>query len=276
VELGSVMKRCKTVWLGLFSLLSFYVLPSVSLHAQRNFLGKPGLIRIPTASIGETRDYAFFQVSRMPIEYRINNFMNKPAEEMFYSAQVQPLSWVGVNFVLTRPVDISRIGIGDRHLDLQFFLLNEKKHGLNLSLIVSPMFGSSFIDHNSLILSKTLSLTKEVKFQGTIGYGLESVYKKPLKRFKFEDKGLQWIPKSLFGNYYLSGFFLGGQVSIKDNVFFSAEYDSQYVNFSGSVLLFDKLGLQVSFLDVVHPTASLSYTIFLDKPGKVNYRTDDK
>ncbi len=266
--------RCKGVYVGLVTLLLFMACPPCSVKAQRNFLGKPGLIRIPSASYSEVRDNVFFQVSRMPIEYRINNFMNKPAEEMFYTAQIQPLPWVGVNFVLTRPVEIPRIGIGDRHLDLQFFVLNEKKHGLDLSLIVSPMLGSSFIDHNSVIISKKFIISSDFKLQGTVGYGLESVYKKPLNRFKFEDNGLQWIPKSMFGNFYLSGFFAGSQLTFREKVFFSAEFDSQYFNFSGSVLLFEKLGVQVSFLDIVYPTASVNYKVFLDKPKKIKYKPD--
>ena len=205
--------------------------------SQVNFLGKPGLVRIPKALANESRDNISFQVAHMPYTYGINNFMNTRAEELFYSAQIQPLKWVSVNFVLTRPVDIPRIGVGDRHLDLQFFVLNQKKYGVNFSLIFSPMFGSSFIDHNSLIVGRKFTLSKGFSIEPTAGYGLESVYRRPFKKFNYENDNLQWIPKSVFGNYYLSGFFGGVQFTLFDALYLSAEYDSQYFNAGASVLL---------------------------------------
>jgi hypothetical protein len=241
-----------------------------SCFAQVNFLGKPGLVRIPKATVNESRDYISFQVSRMPYAYGINNFMNKRAEEFFYSAQIQPLKWVAVNFVLTRPVDVPRIGIGDRHLDLQFFVLNQAKYGVNFSLIFSPMMGSSFIDHNSLIVGRKFSFAKGFSVEPTIGYGLESVYRRPLENFNYENDKVQWIPKAEFGNYYLSGFFGGVQFALFDVLYLSAEYDSQYFNMGASVLILKKIGLQVNLLDGEKFTGSFSYKVFLDKPRKFN------
>jgi hypothetical protein len=236
--------------------------------AQVNFLGKPGLVRIPKATVNETRDNISFQFSRMPYAYGINNFMNQRAEEFFYSAQIQPLRWVSVNFVLTRPVDVPRIGIGDRHLDLQFFVLNQEKYGVNVSLIFSPMMGSSYIDHNSLIVGRKFSFSEGFSIEPTVGYGLESVYRRPFANLNYENDNFQWIPKSEYGNYYLSGVFGGVQFTLFDALYLSAEYDSQYFNVGASVLLLKKIGLQVNLLDEEEFTGSLSYKVFLDKPRK--------
>ena len=238
--------------------------------SQVNFLGKPGLVRIPKAMANESRDNISFQVSRMPYAYGINNFMNKRAEEFFYSAQIQPLKWVSVNFILTRPVDVPRIGIGDRHLDLQFFVLNQAKYGVNVSMIFSPMMGASFIDHNSLIVGRKFSFAKGFSMEPTVGYGLKSVYRKPFGFSYYENDDRQWIPKSKFGNYYLSGFFGGVQFTLFDALYLSAEYDSQYINVGASVLLLKKIGLQVNLLDGKEFTGSFSYKVFLDKPKKFN------
>lgn len=245
--------------------MSFHQYPCSS---QVNFLGKPGLVRIPKAVINESRETISFQVAHMPYAYGINNFMNRRAEEIFYSAQIQPLKWVAVNFVLTRPVDVPRIGIGDRHLDLQFFVLNQARYGVNVSLILSPMMGSSYIDHNSLIVGRKFSLSKGFSIEPTVGYGLESVFRRPLIKFKYENDNRQWIRKSVFGNYYLSGFFGGVQFTLFDALYLSAEYDSQYFNVGASVLLLKKIGLQVNLLDGEEFTGSFSYKVFLDKPKK--------
>ena len=198
--------------------------------------------------------------------------MGKRAAEVFYTAQVQPLPWVSLNLVLTRPIDIPRIGVGDRHLDLQFYILKQSKHGINASFIFSPALGSSFIDHNSILVSRKLEFSKSVSLETTAGYGLESVFKKPLKYFNYPDSGFQWIPKSEFGNYYLSGFFGGVQVNFSDIFFLSAEYDSKYINLGASLLLFKKLGLQISYLNMHAVTGSLSYKVFLDRPRRFNLK----
>lgn len=249
----------------------FFLFQSEAL-SQLNFLGKPGLIRIPKPTANESRDNISFQFSYMPFDYGINNFMRKKAAETYYSAQITPLPWVALNMVLTRPLDIPRIGIGDRHFDLQLFLLKQSRHGINASLIISPALGSSFIDHNSILIGRKLKISKSIAVETTAGYGLESVFRKPLDYFNYPDSGFQWIPKSEFGNFYLSGFFGGIQINISDAVFLSAEYDSNYFNLGGSLLLYKKLGLQVSYLDLKEVTGSVSYKVFLDRPRRFNLK----
>lgn len=232
---------------------------------QVNFLGKPGYIRIPSAKMIEGRESLNFTLSYLPIDYSINNFMFRSADELFYTAQIQPTKWLSVNFVLTRLIDVPKIGIGDRHLDLQFFILNQEKHGINLSAIISPPTNASFIEHNALILGRSFQLSPSFGVDFTAGYSLKYSFRKPFDDFNFVDTGYQWIDKSLFGNRYLYGFFYGLQFNVKDVVFFSSEFDSEYYNFSLSTLLFKKLNLHLSLLDFQEPAASISYRIFLDK-----------
>lgn len=240
--------------------------------AQSNFMGKPGLVRIPKSSQNEVRDYVSLQVAHMPYAFGVNNFMNRKAEELLYSAQIQPLSWLAVSFVLTRPQDVPRIGIGDRHIDVQLFLLKQEQHGVNLSAVISPMVGSSFLDNNSVFVGKKFKVAKGLTMESTAGYGLKSVYRKPFKKLAALDSSYQWIRKADFGNYYLSGFFGGLQFSLYDMFYISAEHDSQYINLGASVLFFKKLSLQLNYLNLESPTGSVSYRIFLDKPRKIKLK----
>ncbi len=243
-----------------------------SASGQVNFLGKPGLVRIPKPSFIDKRDNIQFQVAYLPVEYAINNFMNRKSNEFFYSVQLRPLSWVAVNFVLTRPVDVPRIGIGDRHLDLQFFILNQKKYGINLSVILSPALAASFIDHNSIVISRNIAISNSISIEPVLGYGLEVNFREPPKKANLDDMGYQWIAKSEFGNYYLSGFFGGLQLNLKDRVFVSAEYDTQYINLGASAIIFKKIGLQVNYFDLKAISGQIFYKIYLDKSLKRNMK----
>jgi hypothetical protein len=245
---------------------------SGNVFSQTNFFGKPGLVRIPKPSFNEDRDNVLFNFSYMPREYSVNNFMNRRSEELFYSLNLRPINWLSVNLVITRPINVPRIGIGDRHLDFQFYVLNQKRYGINLSMIFSPATTSSFIDHNSVFISREIKLSKTLSFEPVFGYGLKVNYRKPTKLMRYEDDGYQWIKKSEFGNYYLSGFFGGININVKDKLFLSAEYDTQYINLSSSVTLFKKLNLKAMYLDFTQLTGQVSYTIFLDKSLKRNVK----
>lgn len=247
---------------GLIVILFFSLNPVFS---QVNFMGKPGYTLIPSARKIEGRESLNFSFSYLPIDYSINNFMGISAQELFYTVQLQPTNWLSVNFVLTRPIDVPRIGIGDRHLDLQFFILRQKKYGINLSAIISPLTNASFIEHNAIILGRSFQLSSAFSIDITSGYSLKQSFRKPFEDFNFDDLGYQWIDKSLFGNEFLYGFFYGMQLSYKNIIFFSSEYDSKYFNFSTSALVFKKLNINLALLDFREPTAFLSYRIFLDK-----------
>jgi hypothetical protein len=257
-----------------FILFSIVLLSCLSnTYGQINFLGKPGLVKIPKPSFIDKRDNVQFQVSYLPVEYAINNFMNRKSNEFFYSVQLRPLSWVSVNFVITRPTDIPRIGIGDRHLDFQFFILNQEKYGINLSAIFSPALAASFIDHNSIFISRIMNINNLITIEPVLGYGLEVNFREPPKRLNFDNMGYQWIDKSVFGNYYLSGFFGGLQVNLKDKVFLSAEYDTQYINVGASAIIFKKIGLQVNYFDLKALSGQISYRVYLDKSLKRNMKS---
>lgn len=249
-----------------FFLVSFVLFSYVSTsYGQVNFLGKPGLVRIPKPSYIDKRDNIQFQLSYIPVDYAINNFMGRKSDEFLYSVQLMPLRWVSVNFVLTRPADIPRIGIGDRHLDFQFFILNQKKYGVNFSAIFSPALAASFIDHNSIFISRSMNISNSISIEPVLGYGLEVNYREPLKNANLDDMGYQWIDKSEFGNYYLSGFFGGLQVNLKDKVFFSAEYDTQYINLGTSAIIFKNIGLQVNYFNLKVISGQISYKVYLDR-----------
>lgn len=253
-----------------FSLVLFGCLSNA--YGQINFLGKPGLVRIPKPSSIDKRDNIQFQVAYLPVEYAINNFMNRKSNEFFYSVQLRPLSWVSVNFVITRPTDIPRIGIGDRHLDLQFFILNQKKYGINLSAILSPPLAASFIDHNSIVISRNIAISNSISVEPVLGYGLEVHLQELPKKANIYDMGYQWIAKSERGNYYLSGFFGGLQVNLEDKVFLAAEYDTQYINVGASAIIFKKIGLQVNYFDLKALSGQISYRVYLDKSLKRNMK----
>ena len=258
--------------------IKFIVLSMVSLSCltsafgQVNFLGKPGLVRIPKPSFIDKRDNIQFQVAYLPVEYAVNNWMGRKSNQFFYSVQLRPLSWVAVSFVLTRTIDVPRIGIGDRHLDLQFFILNQKKYGINLSAILSPPLAASFIDHNSIFISRTMNINNSISIEPVLGYGLEVNFREPPKNLNLDNMGYQWIDKSVLGNYYLSGFFGGLQVNLEDKVFLAAEYDTQYINFGASAIIFKKIGLQVNYFDLKALSGQISYRVYLDKSLKRNMK----
>ena len=259
-----------------FTFLLFLLLFNLeSSFAQYNILGKPGLVKIPKPSFNEDRESLFFQVAYLPEEYFINNFMRKSSNELFYSVQLNATSWISINFVLTRPTDIPRIGIGDRHLDLQLFLMKQEKHGVNLSVILSPPLAASFIDHNSVFISRVFSISETIKVEPILGYGLKSNFRKPPENFNYENSGYQWIPKSEFGNYYLSGIFGGLQANYKERVFFSAEYDSKFINISSSITLFKKFFINANLMDFNMLSGQVGYKIFLDKSLKSNFKNYD-
>jgi len=243
-----------------------------SAFGQVNFLGKPGLVRIPKPSFIDKRDNIQFQVAYLPVEYAVNNWMGRKSNQFFYSVQLRPLSWVAVSFVLTRTIDVPRIGIGDRHLDLQFFILNQKKYGINLSAILSPPLAASFIDHNSIFISRTMNINNSISIEPVLGYGLEVNFREPPKNLNLDNMGYQWIDKSVLGNYYLSGFFGGLQVNLEDKVFLAAEYDTQYINFGASAIIFKKIGLQVNYFDLKALSGQISYRVYLDKSLKRNMK----
>lgn len=244
-------------------LLSFAL--NSELVAQVNILGKPGLIRIPSARKITGRESINFSFGYLPKTYSINNFMFQSADELFYASQIQPTDWLSINFVLTRLIDVPRIGIGDRHLDFQFFILNEENHLINLSAIISPSTNASFIEHNALIMGRNVKFSPSFSLDLTGGYALKYSYRKPFANFNFSDTGYQWIDKSIFGNEYLYGFFYGLQLNYRDVLYLSSEYDSEYYNFSLSTLLFNKLNIHIALLDFQVPTAFFSYRVFLDK-----------
>lgn len=264
----------KVVWNFIFFFFLFFFHLESS-FAQYNILGKPGLVKIPKPTLNEDKENISFQVAYLPESYSINNFMRKSSNELFYSVKLNVTTWLLINFVLTRPTDIPRIGIGDRHLDLQLFLLMQEKHGINLSAILSPPLSASFIDHNSVFISRVFSISEAIKLEPILGYGLKSNFRKPPEYFNYENSGYQWILKSEFGNYYLSGVFGGLQLNYKKKVFFSAEYDSKYINISSSITLFKRFFISANIIDFDALSGQIGYKVFLDKSLKSNFKNYD-
>ncbi|MDG1277489.1 MAG: hypothetical protein P8O16_09430 [Algoriphagus sp.] len=264
----------KVLWKFIF-LLSLFLFNLESSFAQYNILGKPGLVKIPRPTLNEARENISFQLAYLPESYSINNFMGKSSNELFYSVKLNVTNWLLINFVLTRPTDIPRIGIGDRHLDLQLFLLKQEKHVVNLSVILSPPLAASFIDHNSIFISRVFSISETIKLEPILGYGFTSNFRKPPENFNYENSGYQWIPKSEFGNYYLSGVFGGLQANYKEKVFLSAEYDSKFINISSSITLFKRFFINANLMDFNALSGQVGYKVFLDKSLKSNFKSYD-
>lgn len=247
---------------------TFYLLVIMgTATAQVNFMGKPGMGIIPKPDSGESKEKIWVGYSRIPKMYAKNNFMNRLSDENYFFIGFNATDWLRVNAVLTRPQGIERIGIGDRHLDLQFRLLKEKGILPNVSVTLTPLIGSSnFIEHNTLILSKNFLINSKFKIEPVIGYGLKKMFTKPIEGRGLSTEKYGWFDRKAYGNEYLYGFFGGIQASFDETFFISAEYDSKYLNFTAGTFIKKRIFLQATYMDLNQLSITLSYRIKIVGP----------
>lgn len=239
---------------------------SFELFAQFNFLGKPGLVMTPRAAHADSTDHFYVGTSYIPLEYGLNNFMNRIGAEDYFVANLDFTKRLRINAVLTRPRDIPRIGIGDRHIDIQFDLLYQRGLIPNVGLIITPTFeGSAFLNHNAILVSRYFDFKKGIRLEVSSGYGLSKVFIKPFDSRLFQgfENKYQWIDKSVYGNYYLDEFFGGLQLSFSNVFWLSGEYDGRFYNAGASLLLFKKLHLNTRLLGMEAFSYGFGYRFLL-------------
>ena len=258
------MPHFSQILILLLSFQCFFTTGSAT--AQVNFMGKPGMGIIPKPDDGLSEKKIWLGYSRLPQLYAKNNFMNRLSDENYFFLGFNATEWLRINAVLTRPERIERIGIGDRHLDLQFRLLKETETLPNVSLTVTPFIGgSNFMEHNSLMISKTLALTTKLKFEPVVGYGLKKMFTKPIEGRGLPTEKYGWFDRKSYGNEYLYGLFGGLQATYDEWLYISAEYDSKYLNFTAGALIKKRIFLQATYMNFDQLAITFGYRIQLDR-----------
>lgn len=222
-----------------------------------------GIIPKPDDGLSEMKIWLGY--SRLPQAYAKNNFMNRLSDENYFFLGFNVTDWLRVNAVLTRPEGIEKIGIGDRHLDLQFRLFKETKKLPNISLTITPFIGgSNFMEHNTLMMSKTVKLAAKLKLEPVVGYGLKKMFTKPIEGRGLPSDKFGWYDRKAYGNKYLYGFFGGIQATYNEWLSVSAEYDSEYLNFTAGALIKKRILFQATYLNIDQLALTLGYRIILD------------
>jgi hypothetical protein len=247
------------------NLLAFLFFSFQAVYAQINFMGKPGLATIPKPDTNPQENSLLIGYSYMPNSYAKNNFMRRLSDESYFYLAILPVDWIRISSVITRPHGIDRIGIGDRHIDVQFRIIKERKNVPNISIILSPIFaGSNFLEHNTLLLSKSLQLGNKMTVEPVLGYSHKQMYTKPIKDWGLQTEQYQWLDRKYYGNSYLYGGFGGVQFSYDDKVFISGEYDSDFFNFSAGIIVLKGILMQASYLNKDKFSFSIAYQFRLN------------
>lgn len=214
-----------------FGLLLFCSPETIRLSAQVTALGKPGLIMTPNTDWMENRQLGL-GFSFIPRTYKISGFMNNYYDdEHIYSVRVGITDWMEIYLNVTRLPELSdRIGIGDRHMDFRFRLLKEEKYGFSAVLILSPPGSiNQFLNHDSLVLGKKISLGNDGVLSLSGGYGFPYILKGAFLS-GFDGLKFNFVSKEENNMLYLNGFFGGLSWSWKELFGVQAEYDSRTFN----------------------------------------------
>lgn len=179
--------------------------------AQVNFLGKPGLMSIPSAEWEEERPLGL-TFGYLPDDYSIFTSPENLDKTNFYNARVTFTSFLEVNLSIAhRPDREDAVGVGDRQLDFRFRLLQEKKFWPAIVVgITPPGSASPVLAHDYIVATKNFN-SAIGEFAATIGYGSPYVFVKKkggflgLEGIKKEDRTLREFGRS----EYLTGFFGG-------------------------------------------------------------------
>ncbi|MDT0647455.1 YjbH domain-containing protein [Zunongwangia sp. F260] len=239
------------LFLHLWILLGFF--GSFS-YSQVNFLGKPGLMTIPSAKWEADKPLGL-SFSYFPREYSNNILLTQDSSPggndlNFYSARASLTAFMEVGMSISyRPSLAEQIGIGDRHLDLRFKLMEEKEFFPALVLGWTPPGSvSPALAHDYLVATKNFNTTLGL-FQVTAGFGSPYVFLKNDANegirdfFKIERK------TEVYGSRYLDGFFGGFSYMPLNYGGLMLEYNTKTFNAGAFVKLWEWLHLQAYTLE---------------------------
>ncbi|MCX6257102.1 MAG: YjbH domain-containing protein [Bacteroidia bacterium] len=231
--------------------------------------GNSGLIMIPTARFPADKEIMFVFATN-PEKYHILPFkdsLHKTAEKL-YSVTMAFLPFLEITGTVTRPDNIAqkysdsvdtRWGIGDRSIKMRILLLNEHKYLPAMVIGLHDFFSTNF--HQSaayLVMSKKIEHFGPADIDFHLGYGFD-VSRKP------------FTSTSLFSNHgqipgkFLTGIF-GGFTAYYKFTRINIEYDTHKFNAGWAVMLFNRLGIQLSTLGFDRLSLTASFRYPLGKP----------
>lgn len=218
-----------------------------SAYGQVNFLGKPGLLSIPSAEWFEEQPIGL-SFAYLPRQYSIFHSPGNRNTVNFYNARVNFTSFFAANLSIAyRPLMADKIGVGDRQLDFRFRLLKEKKYFPAVVLGWTPPGSTSpMMAHDYLVLTKNLN-TSFGNFEFSAGYGSPFIF---LSKKDADFLDIYIEEKNNFrGSDYLIGFFGGVNYSPFDFGGFLFEYNTETFNSGAYIILWDTITLQAYTLE---------------------------
>ncbi|MCF0055151.1 YjbH domain-containing protein [Dyadobacter sp. CY356] len=256
------IKKKGNILLPFFLMLCF----QISVNAQSNISGKPGLIYVPSAT--ETKEGTFsFGVNYNPIDYGFR--FNKKNSENIYFINLTLIPRLEINVNLLR-INNEKIkgqkGIGDRQIDIKYLILKEKKYQPSLALIISAPFGiDNSLTTNALIATKSFKLgtTFSADFTAGIGspYYIQRDDNEKSNYNIFQD--LKFRKKKELAYAYLSGTIGGLNLHYGQKGGLLFEWDSKHFNVGAYGKLFKKWTVQAGILNFDQVTFGTSYALNL-------------
>lgn len=267
------------------------LLYGISATAQVNVSGKPGLIYIPSARILEDGTFQA-NYTYNPIRYALKfnrDYVNTVGakyatlnSENIFSANLTILPRLDLNVNILRPngyVPLQVRGIGDRQIDVRYVALTERRHRPSVAFIVSTPFG-----YDNALITTAVAATKNININRLLTVELTAGFGSPY----YIDRGGSGNNFDIFSNYriqnknilqapYLSGFFGGGVLRIKNKTGLMVEWDSQHLNFGGYATLFNRWTVQAGLLNFDQVTLGTSYAVSLRRlPKRVTIPTESE
>ncbi|UCS93972.1 YjbH domain-containing protein [Echinicola marina] len=263
-----------SILLAFLMVVSCQTITTVPVYAQMNFLGKPGLMTIPSAEWIIERPLGL-SFSYIPKEYSksINPGANTARGDNtlnFYSVRAGLTDFLEVNFSLTyRPRIKEDIGIGDRQVDFRFKLLQESKWRPQIVLGVTPPGSvAPFMAQDYLVMTKNLRSKHDLSYQVILGYGSPFYIKKNRQKEGFLNQLELARKRDFYNAQYLTGFFYGGRVAYKNWGGAMVEYNTNTWNFGGYVNIGNTWHFQVYSFEGNHLAFGAAAAFKLDGKPK--------
>ncbi len=228
-----------------FSFMLYFLVQEVS--AQVNVLGKQGYLMTPASRWDNQKRDVVLGMAYIPEHFAINYFMKKPYRELMVHGDIEVFDFLRVGINLTYLPEIpQRVGVGDRHIDFSLRVWKEKKWRPSLMLILTPPAGlSDYLNHNAVVMSKTISWNSMDRFEFSIGFGMDkSLYQRKLNS---QGRRFDLISRRQLGNRYLNGFFSGMKYNPSNWLSLMLEYDSSDFHAGANVIIWKRLSMQVAF-----------------------------
>lgn len=254
-------------------ILSFAFFYIQNCLGQINVLGKPGLLTTPTA-----------QWLDQPLGISLSFIPDAHANQLIYSQGVSPknrIRLIGTRIALTSFIEVGmnliqrplfeNNGIGDRHLDFRFLILNETDNRPAIVLgITFPFSRIPLINHDYLVATKSFK-----KFSLSLGYGSPFQLKTSNQGNFFQglslvDKRNNTTSDGIFGNNsYLIGLFCGVNYKISPWCGIMTEYNSSIIN-TGVFFSLKNWGyISLNSFEFMSPSATFSAQFSLDNAPRL-------